>query len=74
MIDVHARLTDRNTGRAQPTRMILTVHDELLFEAPEADAPAITDLVRETMESAYPLSVPLTVDVGVGGDWRSAKP
>jgi DNA polymerase-1 len=74
MIDVHARLAERNAGRAQPTRMILTVHDELLFEAPEADAPAMAELVRETMEGAYPLSVPLTVDVGIGADWRSAKP
>ena len=52
MIDVHAALDERN-ARPQPARMILTVHDELLFEAPEAEAGAVADLVRDVMERAY---------------------
>jgi DNA polymerase-1 len=54
--------------------MILTVHDELLFEAPLDDVPAMTTLIRDTMQRAFPLAVPLTVDVGSGPDWNSAKP
>ena len=74
MIDVHAALDRFNSGRRQPSRMILTVHDELVFEAPDDDAPEVMSLVKSSMESAYPLSVPLTVDVGVGVNWNEAKP
>ena len=66
MIDVHAALPP-------DARMILTVHDELLFEAPEAEAREVADLVRDRMESAVELSVPLTVDVGIGRNWKEAK-
>jgi DNA polymerase-1 len=74
MIDVHRTLDERNKGRAQPSRMILTVHDELLFEAPAAEADEVAALVRGVMERAFPLDVPLTVDVGVGDNWTLAKP
>jgi DNA polymerase I len=73
MIDVHAVLAGRNAGRDRPTRMILTVHDELLFEAPEDETGEVADLVKSVMEQAYSLSVPLTVDVGVGKNWKEAK-
>ena len=53
--------------------MLLTVHDELLFEAPEPQARDVAKLVRTKMESAVELSVPLTVDVGVGQNWKEAK-
>jgi DNA polymerase-1 len=74
MIDVHGALADHNKGRAKPARMILTVHDELLFEAPEGEAGRVAELVREVMEGAYTLDVPLTVDVGIGRNWKEAKP
>jgi DNA polymerase-1 len=68
MLQVHAALkSDREA------RMILTVHDELLFEVPKARAEAIGALVRERMESAADLKVPLTVDVGIGENWKDAK-
>ncbi len=70
MIDVHASLPRIAGGRA---RMILTVHDELLFEAPKAAADETTAAVRELMQSAVQLKVPLTVDVGVGENWKEAK-
>ena len=70
MIDVHRELPGVAGGRA---RMILTVHDELLFEAPEAAADETAAAVRQLMESAVTLSVPLTVDVGVGKNWKEAK-
>jgi DNA polymerase-1 len=69
MIDVHAALA------SQPdARMILTVHDELLFEVPKARADELAALVRERMQSAAVLKVPLTVDVGIGENWKDAKP
>jgi DNA polymerase-1 len=74
MIEVHIELAAFNAGRPNPSRMILTVHDELLFEAPEADAAGVAALVRSVMERAFSLNVPLTVDVGIGENWKKAKP
>ncbi|HYG58191.1 MAG TPA: DNA polymerase I, partial [Symbiobacteriaceae bacterium] len=54
-------------------RMILQVHDELVFEAPEAEVPALKALVREGMVGAMKLTVPLKVDVKVGRDWYSVE-
>ncbi len=70
MIDVHAALSQVAGGRA---RMILTVHDELLFEAPREAADETVAIVRDRMEKAVTLKVPLTVDVGVGENWKEAK-
>ncbi len=53
-------------------RMILTVHDELVFEVPEAKVAEVTVLVREAMASAMTLDVPLVVDVGSGPNWALA--
>jgi len=68
MIHVHAALEG-----SPDARMILTVHDELLFEVPAGRAEAIAELVRQKMESAASLDVPLTVDVGIGENWKEAK-
>ncbi|MGE0710228.1 MAG: DNA polymerase I [Planctomycetota bacterium] len=53
-------------------RMLLQVHDELLFEAPQAELPALEAIVREEMEGAADLRVPLKVDVGRGRSWLEA--
>jgi DNA polymerase-1 len=53
-------------------RMLLQVHDELLFEAPEAEVPRLEALAREVMESAMTLDVPLKVDIKAGADWAQA--
>jgi DNA polymerase-1 len=53
--------------------MIMQVHDELLFEAPESEVEAASALIKREMESAAILDVPLTVEIGVGDDWMNAK-
>jgi DNA polymerase-1 len=69
MIDLHAALPEQRLA----ARMILTVHDELLFECPREEAEAAAAVVRERMERAVELKVPLTVDIGVADNWRDAK-
>jgi DNA polymerase-1 len=54
------------------TRMILTVHDELVFEVPTAELAKATPRIKETMESVHPLDVPLVVDIGHGSNWNEA--
>jgi DNA polymerase-1 len=55
------------------SKMILQVHDELLFEGPEEEIPQLTKLVKEVMENVYALRVPLLVDTKVGCNWRDMK-
>jgi DNA polymerase-1 len=75
MIDLHAELTRRgaNTGSTPVARMILTVHDELLFEVRKDAVEEYAALVRERMAGATRLNVPLDVDVGIGENWKEAK-
>ncbi len=54
------------------SRMILQVHDELVFDVAPGELEAVQALVHEHMEGAYPLRVPLLVEMGWGGDWLSA--
>jgi len=69
MIDIHAALSKPGTR----TRMILTVHDELLFECPAEEADESSALVQRLMQNAVKLAVPLDVDVGHADNWRDAK-
>ncbi len=55
-------------------RMILQVHDELVFEAPEAEVEAVASLARREMEGVCTLNVPLVVDVKAGPNWRDMTP
>jgi len=66
MIRIDRSILERNLS----SRMTLQVHDELVFEVPEAELDQIRSLVREHMEQVYPLKVPLVVEVGVGKNWR----
>ncbi|HWS34019.1 MAG TPA: DNA polymerase I [Actinoplanes sp.] len=54
------------------SRMLLQVHDELVFEVAPGEQPALEELVRREMGAAYPLSVPLEVSIGSGRDWNGA--
>jgi DNA polymerase I len=55
------------------TRLVLQIHDELLFEGPPGEMEDATELVRREMCAAYQLDPPLEVDIGVGADWLDAK-
>jgi DNA polymerase-1 len=66
MIQIDAGIRDRDLK----SRMTLQVHDELVFEVPEAEIDIMKSLVKESMEQVHPLSVPLQVDIGVGPNWR----
>ena len=68
------RADERVRAAGLRARLLLSVHDELLFEVVRDDVEPLASLVRETMEGAIPLSVPLTVDVKVGDDWESMTP
>jgi DNA polymerase-1 len=64
------RIDEQLRARRLKSRMTLQVHDELVFEVPEAEIEIMKALVRENMEQAHRLSVPLVVDIGVGPNWR----
>jgi DNA polymerase-1 len=65
MVDLARRLAQEGRG----ARLILQVHDELVLEVPPAEECLVAALVREVMERAHPLSVPLVVDVRSGANW-----
>jgi DNA polymerase-1 len=52
--------------------MLLQVHDELVFEVPEAEAEAVKPLIREEMEGVMPLAVPMRVELALGRNWSEA--
>ncbi len=68
MIRIHKRLAREGLA----SRMILQVHDELVFEGPRAEMDALGRLVRAEMEGALALSVPVIADVGIGANWLEA--
>jgi len=69
MIRIDAEIRERNLK----SRMTLQVHDELVFEVPNEEVDAMRSLVREHMEKAYRLDVPLLVEVGMGLNWRDME-
>ena len=68
MIRMDRELVSRNSG----TRMLMQVHDELVFEVPDEELSGIPDLIRTVMEEAMELEVPLKVDTGVSHNWLDA--
>jgi DNA polymerase I len=69
MIRIDKKLADRKLR----TRMTLQVHDELLFDVPEAEVDEVRELVQYELEHVVELNVPLVADVGVGANWRDLK-
>lgn len=68
MVNIDRAMTERRLDG----RMILQVHDELVFDIPPAERDVVEELVRTLMESAIDLAVPLVVDIGTGKDWLEA--
>jgi DNA polymerase-1 len=69
MVNCHRKLAEAGLR----TRLVLQIHDELLFEAPEEEIPAASEIVRAEMTGAVVLDPPLEVDLGVGRNWLEAK-
>ena len=69
MVKLYELLKEKNYN----TKMLLQVHDELIFDVPENELDDIKELVRDTMENIYKLSVPLKVSIEYGKDWYEAK-
>ncbi len=68
MVNIDRRLREENLQ----ARMVLQVHDELVFDVPETELEQVRQLVKLEMENAVTLSVPLVVDIGVGANWSEA--
>ena len=71
MAMVRARDELRTAGLS--TRLVLQIHDELLFEGPEAEVPAASEIIEREMANAFEMDPPLGVDVGAGKNWLEAK-
>ena len=69
MVQIHQKLPSLSF----PARLLLQIHDELVFETPTANAEELSIFVRTEMESAMELSVPVTVDLATGPNWLDAK-
>jgi DNA polymerase-1 len=65
MISIHHELRRQQLH----ARMILQVHDELVFDVPEGEVEQLEEIVKSKMENVYPLSVPLVVEIGTGKNW-----
>ena len=68
------RLPERLVAAGLRARMLLQVHDDLVLEVPREEVDAVVPILRDTMEGALKLDVPLTVDVKVGDNWESMTP
>jgi DNA polymerase-1 len=67
------RIDEELQARKLQSRMLLQVHDELLFEVPSSELETMRRLVQEKMESVHELKVPLLVEIGVGPNWRDVE-
>jgi DNA polymerase I len=69
MVRCDRALTEAGLG----SRLVLQIHDELLFEGPAEEAGTVKDIAVREMAAAYELDPPLAVEAGIGSDWLSAK-
>ena len=68
------RISEALAAGKYKARMLLQVHDELVFEMPTGELGEVEKLVRDAMIHALPLTVPLQVDFGHGSNWKNAHP
>ncbi|HBC92196.1 MAG TPA: DNA polymerase I, partial [Pelotomaculum sp.] len=69
MVNIHRELGEHGFA----AKMLLQVHDELIFDAPAGELNGLQELVRRCMENALVLDVPLTVDIKIGPNWYDVK-
>jgi DNA polymerase I len=67
------RCRDELRAAGLGTRLVLQIHDELLFEGPEDEVERASEIVRREMAEAFDMDPPLEVDVGIGKNWLEAK-
>ena len=65
-------IQDRLQNEKWKSKMLLQVHDELVFDVPKEEVNALREMVKSEMENAFEINVPLVVDVGVGNNWLEA--
>ena len=68
MINIYNKLNEGNFK----TKMLLQVHDELVFDVPKTELEKVSELIKYEMENAFKLDVPLDVELGVGENWLEA--
>ena len=68
MIDIHAELKTNGYG----AKMLIQVHDELVFEVPEKHVESAAEMIRHKMENPFKLTIPLVVDIAWGRNWAEA--
>jgi DNA polymerase-1 len=68
MINIQKELQKRK----METKMLIQVHDELVFEVPETEIDQAKELIKTQMENVVKLTVPLEVDIGIGKNWKEA--
>ena len=68
MINIHRKLTEENWK----SKMLLQVHDELVFDVHNDELEKIQPMIKHEMENAFMMSVPLDVEIGLGTDWLAA--
>ena len=69
MINVYRKLNEQKLR----AKLVLQVHDELVLDCPKEEQEVASEILRTEMENAVSLKVPLTVEVGIGKNWLSAK-
>ena len=69
MVEIYRELEKRNLK----SKMLIQVHDELIFDVKNNELEEVKQIVQDIMENTYKLSVPLKVDINVGRDWYEAK-
>jgi len=68
MIAIQNRLENENWK----SKMLLQVHDELVFDVPKEEINTLQEMVKKEMENAFEINVPLIVDIGIGNNWLEA--
>jgi DNA polymerase-1 len=72
MINIHKKLTADPEGSGWKSKMLLQVHDELVFDVHNSELEKIQPMIKHEMENAFKMAVPLDVEIGLGKNWLEA--